>query len=285
MNKPIDHHYVPRFYLSKWCGADNKIQYFRRINNQLISSRISPKNTAFEPNLYSLEHVSSEEEQIIEKFLNENIDSPASRVLDKMITGGIEKLSIEERKSFGKFLISLRYRGPKSVSDIRSDGFDEVMKMLVDGQEEYEALRTSDEYPTTFKEFAEQTHPGLAQNFGIEQLSSWMCDSGNIDHIAKMHWWVAEIGDAGFDLLTSDHPSVYTLGVGHPRCIIALALGPDKIFFASNNPAIEDQIMRCSYNKIVKHFNTSVVSQAFDKVYAKDEKQYRFIKNRLKKLI
>ena len=73
MSDPKKHHYIPQFYLSKWISDENeKFQYHYWIENRLISSRISAKNTAFEHYLYSLENVPKEQKQAMEKILVES---------------------------------------------------------------------------------------------------------------------------------------------------------------------------------------------------------------------
>jgi hypothetical protein len=56
MSEPIDHHHQPIFYLKGWCRPDGKvIRYSRPNGREVKSSPITPKNTGYEPRLYSLE--------------------------------------------------------------------------------------------------------------------------------------------------------------------------------------------------------------------------------------
>lgn len=54
MSDPVDHHYLPIFYLSRWVGADGKVCRFSRpYGEKVVTKRVAPKGTAFEEYLYS----------------------------------------------------------------------------------------------------------------------------------------------------------------------------------------------------------------------------------------
>lgn len=207
MNEPIDHHYVPKFYLSKWCGKDQKIHYFRWINGKLIHNRISPKNTGFETKLYSLKHVLPNEEQEIEKVLRDQVDTPASRVLNKMIEKGVGGLSEEEKGSFTKFLIFLRYRGPDSIAKLKSDGRDILMNSLPESQNEYEQLKEL-KNPSTFEEFFDENLPSVPANIGLVTFVKWLNSTDMVNKISNMRWYIRTVKRTNYDLLTSDNPLI-----------------------------------------------------------------------------
>ncbi|TDJ60571.1 MAG: DUF4238 domain-containing protein [Nitrospina sp.] len=188
MSDPKKHHYIPQFYLSKWISDENeKFQYHYWIENRFISSRISAKNTAFEYYLYSLENVPKEQKQAIEKFLNNNIDTPAAIAMNEILSDGIINLTEEMYFNWAKFLISLRYRGPRFIKKVRLEGIEAMEKILVESQEEYESLKGPDD-PPTFLDFSNETYPDRISNFGISTLSDWMCNSKVLNEICNMHW-------------------------------------------------------------------------------------------------
>ena len=281
MNEPIDHHYVPRFYLSKWCGRDKKIHYFRWINGKLIHNRISPKHTGFETKLYSLKHVSANEEQEIEKVLRDEVDTPASRVLNKMIEKGVGVLSEEEKSSFTKFLISLRYRGPDSVTKLKSDGRDILLNSLAESQNEYEQLKESND-PSTFEEFFDTNLPSIPANLGLVTFVNWLNSTDMVNIIANMRWYIRTVKETSYDLLTSDNPLIYGEAQNSNKLYIGLPLSPMKMFFAFRSPKLEDAFRRVGDNKLVKHCNISTTNKAIDKIYATNENQKVFIKNHFK---
>jgi Protein of unknown function (DUF4238) len=78
VNQPINHHYLPVFYLKQWCGADGKVaRYYRPYRDVVASARI-PENTGYEPNLNTLEGFPTELRASIEThYMGPVIDTPA----------------------------------------------------------------------------------------------------------------------------------------------------------------------------------------------------------------
>ncbi len=282
MNEPIKHHYVPKFYLKGWVGKDKKVQYFYWLNNKLITKRISPKSTAFERELYSLKNVSNEEAQKIEKFLNTEIDDPASKVLNTLNNTGADNLSLQQRNDWAKFLIALRYRGPQSIQKIKQDGKNEFSKMIESTEEEYQSLRSEDD-PPSFEEFVNIIYPGAKENFGLTTISNWFTNNPAIQTLSEMFWKVIPLNGENYSLLTSDNPLYMFSGLGDMRCLVALPLSPYSIFFATKNQKTIFNIDKLTKNKLIKRCNESMVENAFQKVYSKNDLQKNFIQKRFKK--
>jgi hypothetical protein len=80
MGEPLDHHHLPIFYLSGWCGPDGKVvRYWRPNGREVQASPTAPKNTGHEPLLYSLDGYPEDQQQVIEKeFFARVVDDPAS---------------------------------------------------------------------------------------------------------------------------------------------------------------------------------------------------------------
>lgn len=279
-----DHHYVPRFYIRKWVSqSDGKVQYFRWANGKIVSSRISPGSTAYERNLYSLQNVPSEERQAIETFFSIKIDNPASIVLNKILHTGVDNLSNEEKVTWVRFIVSLRYRGPEGVQKAKEEGKNILENSLVESQLEYEALRGPDD-PTSFVEFCKVNTPGALSNTGIKALSQWLYGTKFIHLFLKMHWWVADVSGEDIDLFTSDHPCIFTRGLGDLQCIISLPLSPNLVFFAANDPNNINKIKRPSKRKLIRHVHKSMlIQQNVKMIYSTSDRHAQFIRNHLKK--
>jgi Protein of unknown function (DUF4238) len=67
MNEPIDHHYIPVFYLNQWCDQAGKVVRYYRPHKEVIASPITPKSTGYEPQLYALDGYPDDQKQWIEK--------------------------------------------------------------------------------------------------------------------------------------------------------------------------------------------------------------------------
>lgn len=84
-----NHHFVPQFYLSQWCGEDDKLQEYGRVppTMEIRSRRRGPRSTGFVPNLYTLPGVTEETKQNVEKVFYQKVDTEASKVRDKLLAG------------------------------------------------------------------------------------------------------------------------------------------------------------------------------------------------------
>ena len=277
-----DHHYVPRFYLRKWDSqSDGKVQYFRWANGKIVSSRISPGSTAYEKNLYSLENVPSDERQAIEAFFSTKIDNPASLVLNKILQEGVDNLSNEERVTWVRFLFSLRYRGPEGIQKAKEEGKEVLEKLLVEGQAEYETIRVPED-PPTFVEYCKANSPGTLPNVGVKTLSQWIYDNKQVHLLLKMYWWIVDVSGEDIDLITSNHPCIFTRGLGDPQCIISLPLSPSVVYFAANDPNNKSKILQPSKRKLIRRVHESMlIQQDIKMIYSTNEKHAQFIKNHL----
>lgn len=282
MNKQ-NHHYVPQFYLKNWAsGSDHKFEYFQWKNRTLVNSRISPKGTAYEVNLYSMEEVLLEKKQEIEKFINAEIDAPASSTLNKIFQDGVQGLSAEEKYHWAKFLVSLRVRHPKSIETAKMDGRNMFLDILTNSEAEYQALRGAQD-PPTFIDFCNQIDPALTPNMGILAISKWMIDTKMINIILNMYWWVMNASGEEIDFLTSNIPCIYTTGLGDPNCIMGLPISPTTLFLASNNPDFERQISAHPKREVIYRTNIQMLDQkGVNMIYSTNDKQYEFIKENLK---
>src|SRR5258708_30589770 len=104
MSEPINHHYLPVFYLRQWCNAAGKVVRYYRPHRAVVASPITPENTGYEPALYSLDGYPSEHRQAIEKqFFGPIIDEPASRTLAVVLEPKPTKPAPEHRIASDRF--------------------------------------------------------------------------------------------------------------------------------------------------------------------------------------
>src|SRR5260370_27643245 len=86
MSEPINHHYLPVFYLRQWCNAAGKVMRYYRPHRNVVASPITPENTGYEPSLYSLDRYQPEHRQAIDKqFFCPIVDEPAPHALAVLV--------------------------------------------------------------------------------------------------------------------------------------------------------------------------------------------------------
>src|SRR5580658_106319 len=115
------HQYVPIFYLKGWRSArDSKLARYSRIRGEIRVDRCSARATGFEPDLYQLTHVAEGERDAIERWLAQEVDTPASEALRVQLRGG--QLMPDQHVAWVRFVMSMRARSPDAITMIRQTG-------------------------------------------------------------------------------------------------------------------------------------------------------------------
>jgi len=82
MNAPIDHHFIPAFYLSQWAGQNGKLRAYTIKHHKLINRAVGPKSTGYEPHLYSFPELPPDSAQFIEEKFFMYADQTACLALE-----------------------------------------------------------------------------------------------------------------------------------------------------------------------------------------------------------
>jgi hypothetical protein len=96
-----------------------------------------------------------------------------------------------------------------------------------------------------------------------------------------MRWSVARFSNFKHPLLTSDRPFVMTNGISQPNAHIAVPIGPDRCFLATNTVEGERYVSTIPAVEFMHQINDRMGCQARRFVYGIDDSQLRFVANRL----
>lgn len=276
------HHYIPQFLLRAWAGADEKIEVFWVAPQHLRSSRLTPKFTGYEDDLYALTRaeIAGMKQQDVETDFLQRLDDLAARVLQKMAATGFADLTPEDRCVWVYFIMSLRSRTPEVVSQLHMEGSNSLKDSLDERPEEYEAIsKTTD--PPTLMEWSEQQFPGLIENFGTMSFPSFVCNPDIGQKILDMKWRLWDFRGQKNHLLLADRPCIFTTGIDDPDLVIALPISPWKAFMATKTDRLTSIMRQQRPKDLLMRMNESSLRQAKIRVYARDASPGRFICNRL----
>ena len=280
----MKHHHTPKFLLKAWANTtvDGKIETFCLDLPGHPSSRLTPRSTAYEHDLYALTqpHVAGIEQQSLETDFLQHIDNSAARVLRKLLTTGLAGLTQEDRCDWILFLMSLRQRTPDNALLLKKEGERYLKDSLDERPEEYSAISESSD-PTTLGEFTELYVPGLIENFGIMMLRKLITNPEVGDKLLHMTWWLWYFKDQKNHLLLSDRPYIFTSGIDDPDLVVALPLGPKKVFMATKSDRVANIIRHLHPKDLLMRINESSLNQAQKRIYALDRSPHRFICKRV----
>ena len=100
-----------------------------------------------------------------------------------------------------------------------------------------------------------------------------------------MRWTTAKVGKTRHSMLTSDRPVIMTNGLIQSDAHIAIPLSPKLLFLATKSDDTHRNITSLSEDQIVEAVNHKVSEQAIKYVYGIDDRQLRFVANRLGRMV
>lgn len=277
------HHFVPRFLLEQWCSGDlGKLVSFRYANGRLIHSPCSPKAVGKLQDLYSIQRSAGEPNVVVEKdFFGPQVDDPAAVVHQKMLAQGVSCLTIEDKKKWSPFLISLMLRVPRMVKRIRERGREVLGAGLDETPDEYAEVRGDNPAPT-LRKWVEATNPDILDDLGIMTLPHLVFSERLNLPVLNVTWGIRSVEPARHNLLIGDHPLIL-VGAFEREFLLAIPIAPRKLFFAYNDPASFGKMLEFGVDELVKRANVSTVEAAERYVFATSASQESFVKKYLRK--
>jgi hypothetical protein len=284
MNEPRKHHYIPVFYLKQWAGADRRVCEYRRVMpGKIVTRRAFPTGTGYMQDLYRVDGVPDQVSQAVEREFMHMVDTQANYALQKLIRGDSEPWDGKMRSARTRFLLSLRFRNPESVSTIKSQMVAVWEATLENMRVNYDTARYPGD-PPTFKEFLARTEPGVPSKAALHLLQEIIDNPRVGPTIHDMRWSRASMAASRISLLASDRPLDMPHSLGDGNAYIALPIGPKMLFIAAHNDAYERHIAAADPTEIVKNVNQAVVHQARQFVWGLDNSQHGFVSNRMSKV-
>ena len=225
----MDHHYLPQFYLRGWADGDGKVLRYDFRHGRLIESRVSPRSTSFEPDLYAAPPAvfwETYDPQIIETEFFGKIDNEAARVLERLV-GPAPAPNEEDREAWARFVVSLAHR---HGDDVR----------LRDAEAPVLAARSLDKMLARCQSL-EQRESMLAALEGFDIVRSarnahrtMMVQAIRAPEATKpmlaLAWEVVPVGDAPL-LITTDRPALVGRDAQGGIGLLTMPITPTKLLF------------------------------------------------------
>jgi uncharacterized protein DUF4238 len=287
MPKEPRHHYIPIFYLERWASNDGQLTEFCRRYKGVEARPTHPRGTGYVRGLYRLPDAPSGEEYIIETDLMSDIDSWASRALDRMMTEGRDPGKLHRRMALGwcQFLYSLIVRNPEHLARIKEKLQTlDSLEVLESIRSDYPNLRRPED-PEKFDEYKAAFKLNPIDVPETRVLPVLLKSKRVISVLASFQWRTATVNSARYPLLTSDRPIIMSNGLGRPDAHIVLPISPRRLFIATKDEQTFQDIASTSVDVLARTVNNQVAQQAYTYVYGVDDKQLRFVANRLGKRV
>ena len=278
----FDHHYIPQFYLRRWAGPDKLICEFSRPHRRVVVQRKSPRAAGFQRHLYTVAGLPKGEQSILEDDFFRKTDQIAHDALRFMLGNGSgdQDMPAKLRSGWSRFILSVTHRSPERVALLKEKCRQELPQHLAKFEALYDELRTPSDPPTFVQLRAEMEHDVEHKTWAV--LLQDVIDSETVGaFLNQMRWAVVTISGAPHTFLASDRPVYMTNGIKHPEGQIVVPVGPTQLFVAVNTPEMMTILQRWGPRELMRAVNDKVVAQAQRYVYDTDDRQLRFVENRL----
>lgn len=282
MSQPKKHHFLPVFYLRQWVGEDGRLVQFSKPYGHIVKPlRGHPEGMGWISRLYAREGVPDEFAHRFETLFLSPVDSQAAEALRVMLDPTAAMAFTGTQKiMWARFMNSLLARMPGDIAKLKQNAATEWIGSIRGLREKYLANREETDPPTLDDYLAAPTGTFMSDVpfivaeviLGHERLQEVM---------ANMHWAVLTTDGADYELLTSDRPLVHTQSLNAPDSHLLLPIGPRRLFAAAHKQEFMRYLQGWGINAVVKRVNEYVVGAADRYVFGSNDRQLKFIQNRI----
>jgi Protein of unknown function (DUF4238) len=274
------HHYLPVFYLKQWAGRDGRLCEFSRPYKEVKPRLTHPDGTGFIRGLYTFYDVAPAIQDFLEQQFFLKADDRAHVTLQLLLTDQLH-FDAPTRSAWCRFLMTLIHRNPEGIERTRRqviEGLPEALEIL---RKDYDSMRHQAD-PNTFGEFVASLTNRDIETSTLMVLNKIMNSELIGTILGRMRWGVIRINHSRYPLLTSDRPLILSDGLRAPHGHLLMPISPDKVFVAYQSDKTLDLIKAMSQQRnFVESLNDRIVRQARRFVYGTDDRQLRFVANRL----
>lgn len=281
MNVPHDHHFVPAFYLAQWAVTDGELVEYTIKHHKLIPKWVGPRGTGFERDLYAFPELPPAIAQHLEAEFFNYADNVASQALTLHLTGDATGWNNERLSGWSRFVVGVQLRHPDVIPELRAGARTIWDQTGPEYQTQYEQLRTS-QHPATMDEWLSTVDPLARAKIELNCMRKILDNEIIGAHINAMKWGVVDVSNSTSRFLTSDRP-VEISQLNKPAGLVSIPISPTKLFVAANDGRSLEDLRLVPPMDIVRRVNTFLVSRARKFVWAHDETQVAFVRDKMSK--
>jgi hypothetical protein len=268
----VGHHFVPQKYLQGFTNLScpNRLWLFDKETLTFSERPVSIKKIAQKPSYYDDE---------TERDLNQIVEVPGNRVLDKLRSGNIF-LQKEERKALSRYIATMFKRVPSHraeaeelVPSVLNKVFSETRDQILADAEINQLSAEITQHRISEVDNAETKYNLEIPDIIREQIEKPWPSEDIINCVYDMHWtFVCAEGDNYF--LVTDNPAFFfkCYGIGTENSELTFPISRNLAIFASWTPRANGSKI-ISRPQLVKEANRRLISKTFRFIYSprKDE--------------
>jgi hypothetical protein len=280
MKYPIDHHFIPAFFLQQWTGSNNKLVEYTIRFGKLIAKPVGPRSTGYEPGLYSFPELPPDAAQYLEQVFFDYADRMAAGALQSQLAGQPKPQSAELVSAWSRFVVALHLRHPDAMPELRA-----AARSIWDGsgksfQTDYEAVKKPED-PPTFDGYLATKDPLTSTKVQINMIIKVFDNERLGKHVNNMEWSVIDVSPTQHRFILSDRPVVFANLSSNVDGVVYLPISPTKMFVAANSPNRIRALRSLSARELVHNSNRFLVGRARKFAWTHDDSQTAFIEKHM----
>jgi uncharacterized protein DUF4238 len=279
MSAPIDHHFIPAFFLAQWTDGTGKLVEYTIKHGKLIAKPVGPKGTGYEPHLYSFPELPPDAAHFLEAVFFNYADRVAANALRNHLSATPIPWNPGLISAWSRFVIALHLRHPDAMPEFRA-----AAKSVWDNsgeahQAQYEAIKKPED-PPTFDEYLAMRDPQTATKVHVNMIVKVFDNEKLGKHLNSMTWGVIDVGKSPYRFLLSDRAVVFA-NLTNADGVTYLPISPTKMFVAVNVPDRLQRLRNLPPREIVHNSNRFIVGRARRFVWAHDQSQRAFVEKHM----
>lgn len=281
-NQPNKHHFLPEFYLKQWSVDGEKFcEFSKPYKYHVAPRRTHAGGTGYILRLYAIEGLPENEAVAFESAFLSPVDSRAAEALKMMRQEHAAKnFNAKQREAWAGFLTSLMSRMPEDIRKVKEHVKGDWLAGIPELQEKYAEHKAAGD-PELVLDFIKASEDVFFEKGAFEVLKRIMAHRTLARQMMSYEWSILTVERSKFSLLTSDRPLLYTIHMTRKDSHILIPISPHEIFLAVKNRSFAKHIKDRSQTELVRLINAAVVENADKYVYGVDDRQLRFVQNRM----
>ena len=275
LSSPKNHHFVPRLLQRQWASESEQVKCWKWQNEKLITFNSNIKNIMSETRLYTAEYIDNA--NLYESQFSE-IEAGAARALLKFRDKKGAVLDPKDFEAWACFVLAQRIRLPGKIEWAKHHSFNGFSEIFEKFDPDFDRLNPEPRFSTP-AQYMSEYHPNVLANFALHTIVEIIRDPKNVSALLKMKWFVRR--SYPHQIILGDDPVIFVGDLHSDKCLIALPISPDEVFFAASNEKIKQQIIATPSKIIGQSINNDQATQAQRLVIGNIEPA--FLKKRLRK--
>lgn len=263
MSNSRKHHFVPQFYLKKWCiKGEERLYRTGIVSGKWIRGKQLVKNICCENNLHKIFGSDGSTWCFEENFITPNIDTPFSEIHKKVLDLGVDSLLENDRRIYASYIAALQARNPRTIKQYYEPLFDEEILPPNDIPKHYK------ESWGEFSKVLKSSHR-TKNDFGKLILRAIL---GQIDSFGQMlmtcSWVQCDFPEDVAPVLTSNYPLVATAGFGNKESMYVFPLSPKSILLMHKDYDFLAEHKKVNLKHLITMLNCIIAGYATEVYYS-----------------